>query len=82
MRTDLNIALQWAVDAEWGGIMVFTHLHSSRLDSGFVTELNKGHQHGKPKPTNQNVENSSHITEAQSAGLILQSRDDNQTLAL
>lgn len=47
------------------------YLHPLWLNSGFVTEFDQGHEHGEPQASDEDVEDSSHITEAQSAGLIL-----------
>lgn len=40
-------------------------LHSLGLVSGLVAELDEGHQHGQAQAPDQNVEDPSHITEAE-----------------
>lgn len=41
------------------------HLHSLGLISRLVAELDEGHQHGQAQPPDQDVEDPSHVTEAQ-----------------
>lgn len=48
------------------------HLHSARLGPRLVAELHQRHQHGQAQATNQDVEDSRHIAEAQRAGLVLE----------
>lgn len=56
-----------------GGAKV--HLHAFGLGSRLVAELNQRHQHGQAKTAHKDVEDSSHIGQAQSLRrLILETR--------
>lgn len=48
-----------------GAMFRLFHLHSLGLVSGLVAELDEGHQHGQTQAPDQNVEDPSHITEAE-----------------
>lgn len=54
------------------------HLHSARLGPRLVAELHQRHQHGQAQATDQDVEDSGHIAEAQRARLVLQGRGEEE----
>ncbi len=63
-----------------GAMFRLFHLHSLGLISGLVAELDEGHQHGQAQAPDQNVEDPSHITEAEGLwALVLDARGGKGT---
>lgn len=61
----ISCKILWILRGSWVNILcILCHLHSFRLGSGLVTELNQGHQHGQAESSDQNVEDPSHVAQA------------------
>ncbi len=68
----ISCKILWILRGSWVNILcILCHLHSFRLGSGLVTELNQGHQHGQTESSDQNVEDPSHVAQAEGARLLL-----------
>ena len=77
----ISCKILWILRGSWVNILcILCHLHSFRLGSGLVTELNQGHQHGQTESSDQNVEDPSHVAQAEGARLLLRecTRDRGQ----
>lgn len=78
----ISCKILWILRGSWVNILcILCHLHSFRLGSGLVTELNQGHQHGQTESSDQNVEDSSHVAQAESARLLLQMHTRHRSAA-
>lgn len=76
----ISCKILWILRGSWVNILcILCHLHSFRLGSGLVTELNQGHQHGQTESADQNVEDPGHVAQAQGTGLLLQNGDQRQS---
>lgn len=68
----ISCKILWILRGSWVNILcILCHLHSFRLGSGLVTELNQGHQHGQTESSDQNVEDPSHVAQAEGTRLLL-----------
>lgn len=70
----ISCKILWILRGSWVNILcILCHLHSFGFGSGLVTELNQSHQHGQTESSDQNVEDPSHVAQAEGARLLLRS---------